>query len=62
MVSMRRVLGSVSVFVVLAVGASVLAFSPVLAQSEDDLVCNGLEATIVGTDGDDVCRGRGVMM
>jgi len=53
----RRIFSCVSVFVVLAVGASVLSFSPVLAQSDDDLVCNGLLATIVGTDGDDVLQG-----
>lgn len=53
-VAVKR-LGTVPV-VVVALLASALAFSPVAAQNDVE-TCNGLVATIVGTDGDDVLTG-----
>ncbi len=41
----------------IALVGTLLSQSPVVAQSTDPVLCNGLTPTIVGTDGDDVLQG-----
>ena len=55
--SKRFLLQNTAIAAVIALTATVLAASPVLSQEDDSLVCDGLEATIVGTAGDDVLQG-----
>ena len=54
---MKFVIKWLSIFTAIAMAVSVLAFSPLNAQTNGLPLCAGLTATIVGTNGDDVIEG-----
>ena len=56
--SKRFILQNSAIVAVIALTATILVASPVLSQEDNPVPqCDGLDATIIGTDGDDVLQG-----